>query len=660
MLKDIMNYKYIVILVLALVALRVDALVVDNNKAGDLSEWVTDMNITTLTVTGSMNARDFYFIADNLQLLSEVDLSGVTIEACLTPDVHYWRQQFAAQELPVGAFGDMAVKSVVLPSELKSIGKAAFAGCTSLTQVAFPATLDSIADYAFAGCSALESVTLPASVRHVGNGAFMRCTALETFAVEPSSQLSTLDATALMDCPHLQSVVLGEAVRSLGERVFAGTDLHVLDLTPYSHLKSIGDWAMVMTPVTTAKMPDGLNSVGEGVFLYDRDLSAISLGAVSGVSDYMLAGTNLTEIDLAGISQLGDYALYNVSQIPTVELPSTTTWLGTRAMAGMVGITAMSCAAEEVPELGEDVWQGLRQRSIPLTVPEGSMDNYRRAEQWRNFWYDSGWLKGDVNGDGEVNVADINAIVSIILGKPADDGTMRRADVNGDGEINIADINMVVTIILNPANNVTTPLSAIDRLHLDDQVIRPGERVTLNLTLDHAEEYSAMQCDIILPVGLTLVSTTAANAHQLEVSEVGAATTRTVTYSLKKSRFDAESKPVLSITVFADESLASESRIVVSNIVLADEEDVSWRAADCSAQVTNSTGIEDLTADAARLWVEGRTLCIETRQEGMARVSAINGATRDLQLTAGVTRHEMEAGFYVIVINNKSYKIVIK
>ena len=374
----------------------------------------------------------------------------------------------------------------------------------------------------------------------------------------------------------------------------------------------------------------------------------------------MLAGTNLTEIDLTGISQLGDYALYNVSQIPTVELPSSTTWLGTRAMAGMVGMTSISCAAEEVPELGENVWQGLHQRSIPLTVPKGSEESYQKADQWCAFWFDSGWLKGDVNGDGEVNVADINAIVSIILGKPADDATMRRADVNGDGEINIADINMVVSIILSPANNVTTPLNAVDRLHIDNTAIRPGEQVTLNLTLDHAEVYSAMQCDIILPVGLTLVSTTAANAHQLEVSEVGAATTRTVTYSMKKSCFDAEGKPVLSITVLADETLASESRIVVNNIILADEEDVSWRAADCSAQVTNSTGIEDLTAESARLWVEGHTLCIETRQEGVARVSAINGATQDLQLTAGVTRHEMEAGFYVIVVNNKSHKIVIK
>ena len=58
-------------------------------------------------------------------------------------------------------------------------------------------------------------------------------------------------------------------------------------------------------------------------------------------------------------------------------------------------------------------------------------------------------LPGDVNHDGEVNVADINAIIDIILGGDADDELFGRADVNGDGEVNIADINAVIDIILN-------------------------------------------------------------------------------------------------------------------------------------------------------------------------------------------------------------------
>lgn len=53
-------------------------------------------------------------------------------------------------------------------------------------------------------------------------------------------------------------------------------------------------------------------------------------------------------------------------------------------------------------------------------------------------------LKGDVNGDGEVNIADINAVIDTIL----TGDTNARADVNGDGEVNIADINSLIDIIL--------------------------------------------------------------------------------------------------------------------------------------------------------------------------------------------------------------------
>ena len=54
-------------------------------------------------------------------------------------------------------------------------------------------------------------------------------------------------------------------------------------------------------------------------------------------------------------------------------------------------------------------------------------------------------VTGDVNGDGEVNVADVNAVIDMILS-----GNMTAAgDVNGEGEVNIADINTLISIILS-------------------------------------------------------------------------------------------------------------------------------------------------------------------------------------------------------------------
>ena len=60
-------------------------------------------------------------------------------------------------------------------------------------------------------------------------------------------------------------------------------------------------------------------------------------------------------------------------------------------------------------------------------------------------------IPGDVNGDGEVNIADVNAIIGAILSNNGH----AHGDVNGDGEVNIADINAVIDIILGggPSQN---------------------------------------------------------------------------------------------------------------------------------------------------------------------------------------------------------------
>ena len=58
---------------------------------------------------------------------------------------------------------------------------------------------------------------------------------------------------------------------------------------------------------------------------------------------------------------------------------------------------------------------------------------------------------GDVNNDGEVNIADITAVIDLILNPlaAADVAKLIRADVNRDAEIQVADINAVIRIILN-------------------------------------------------------------------------------------------------------------------------------------------------------------------------------------------------------------------
>ncbi len=50
--------------------------------------------------------------------------------------------------------------------------------------------------------------------------------------------------------------------------------------------------------------------------------------------------------------------------------------------------------------------------------------------------------KGDVNGDGAVNVADISSVISVMAG--SSDIPMEKADVNGDGGVDVADISTII------------------------------------------------------------------------------------------------------------------------------------------------------------------------------------------------------------------------
>ena len=56
--------------------------------------------------------------------------------------------------------------------------------------------------------------------------------------------------------------------------------------------------------------------------------------------------------------------------------------------------------------------------------------------------------KGDVNGDYEVNIADVNCLIDVILGSKTAEMFEGRAYVNDDDEVNIADVNAVIAIIL--------------------------------------------------------------------------------------------------------------------------------------------------------------------------------------------------------------------
>ena len=90
--------------------------------------------------------------------------------------------------------------------------------------------------------------------------------------------------------------------------------------------------------------------------------------------------------------------------------------------------------------------------NMDATYVEGFLTIYKgELELYPNFMdggIDCG-TKGDINQDKEINIADINALIDIILSGGGDQCARWRADVNGDLEVNIADVNALISLILS-------------------------------------------------------------------------------------------------------------------------------------------------------------------------------------------------------------------
>lgn len=85
---------------------------------------------------------------------------------------------------------------------------------------------------------------------------------------------------------------------------------------------------------------------------------------------------------------------------------------------------------------------------------------------------------GDVNGDGEINIADVNGIIDILLGGFANYDKRHRSDANRDDEINIADVNAVIDLLLG--GELPEPVKEGYDYVWDDEVL---PEVHLNVSL---------------------------------------------------------------------------------------------------------------------------------------------------------------------------------
>ncbi len=264
------------------------------------------------------------------------------------------------------------------------IGNNAFRNCKELTAVTLPPTIKRIGNYAFMGCTGLTSMVIPASVEQIGYCAFSGCRGLTSLTLQ--NGVKRIGYYAFENCSGIKRLTVPGSVDTLGVACFKG--------------------CVALSEVT---LKDGVVAIGDEAFSGCMDLRKVTLGE--------------------SLEQIGHWVFrWCFSLERLIALPEEPAYVE-----------------------ADDAFEASHFRDTKLVVREIAMDNYICLEPWTRFQQmvclEDEVMPGDVNGDNEVSIADVNALVDAIL---ADTGMVDIAlyDVNGDGEVNIADVNAVIDLII--------------------------------------------------------------------------------------------------------------------------------------------------------------------------------------------------------------------
>ena len=174
-------------------------------------------------------------------------------------------------------YGYSSLKSISFPSSIRSIGEDAFSDCTNLdevyatniedwckikfedefsnpifyarkiyidgelaTDITIPKGITKICDYAFENCDTITNVVIPNSVISIGDSAFRSCFNLKNISI-PNSVVN-IGVEAFLGCSNLEKVEIPDGIKFIKDYTFAYCENLTTIIIPQS-VKEIGNLA---------------------------------------------------------------------------------------------------------------------------------------------------------------------------------------------------------------------------------------------------------------------------------------------------------------------------------------------------------------------------------------------------------------------------------
>lgn len=217
------------------------------------------------------------------------------------------------KEIPSGLFHSCAgLTTLILPSNLTSIGDKAFYSCSQLKKLSIPTTVTNIGSYAFYGNHSITSIEIPESIKTIKEGCFSSCISLSKFNFHKN--LEVIEDKAFLGCSAFTSLNLSNTkINSIGASAFYGlTSITTIEFP--TTLKNIGEKGFdggTIAKIKNLELPEGLETIGAYAFNNYQVLNSVYIPkTIKTMGDYIFLS--------AGFDQKLRFKIYTpLSEMPT-------------------------------------------------------------------------------------------------------------------------------------------------------------------------------------------------------------------------------------------------------------------------------------------------------------------------------------------------------
>ena len=164
-----------------------------------------------------------------------------------------------------------SLSDVNIPISIKYIGDGCFINCSSLSEISLPNNLVFLGNYVFERCTKLQSISIPKTVESIGAGCFAECSMLESVNIPES--ITIINSNCFSGCKLLKSICLPPFLTKIGDSAFARCE-SLASIVFSNILEEIGEWAFsYCTSIKTIEIPASVISTGSFCFLSCNSLT---------------------------------------------------------------------------------------------------------------------------------------------------------------------------------------------------------------------------------------------------------------------------------------------------------------------------------------------------------------------------------------------------